>query len=192
MAAVGAFAGVQTESEAGSRQDVSVAVYRSSSFRPDLEYVQGKLLERNVGEKPHGRLQRLLIVLFGMNEDAWNVEAIPEQRVQVAEEQYRIPDLCILPRYTQEPIVCTAPLLCIEILSRDDRMSEMQERVDDYLKMGVPIVWILDPWARRAFSIDPTGTLRSQPRRLTVSGTAIEIDVLDLFHKLDQLSATPA
>ena len=49
------------------------------------------------------------------------------------------------------PIVYDPPLLCIEILSREDRMSEMLERVDDYISFGVSCVWVLDPRTHRAF-----------------------------------------
>lgn len=39
----------------------------------------------------------------------------------------------------------------MEILSKDDRMSEMQERIDDYLSFGVRYVWVLDPRTKRAY-----------------------------------------
>ena len=42
------------------------------------------------------------------------------------------------------------PLLCVEILSPEDRVSEMQERIDDYLAFGVPYVWVVDPERRKA------------------------------------------
>jgi Uma2 family endonuclease len=60
--------------------------------------------------------------------------------------RFRIPDVCAIP--LSDPLVeilRTPPLLCIEILSREDRMSEIQERVEDYLAMGVPAVWVIDP-----------------------------------------------
>ncbi len=41
--------------------------------------------------------------------------------------------------------------MCIEILSRRDRMEEMHERIDDYLDFGVSYVWLIHPRTRRAF-----------------------------------------
>ena len=165
-----------------------IQLYLSTSYRPDREYVDGELLERNVGEKPHARLQRIFFLMFCEKEAEWNVEAFIEQRVQVSESRYRVPDVCAIPRFTQGLVIATAPLLCIEVLSREDRMSEMQERVDDYLRMGVPAVWIVDPWARRATSVDGSGAYRTQREELTVSGTSIRIDLGEVFARLDALS----
>ena len=35
---------------------VSVREYLSTSYRPDCDYIDGVVLERNVGEKDHSRL----------------------------------------------------------------------------------------------------------------------------------------
>ena len=36
-------------------------------------------------------------------------------------------------------------------------MSEIQERAEDYLKMGVRTVWIVDPGRRKAYSLTGEG-----------------------------------
>jgi hypothetical protein len=36
---------------------ISVEEYLNTSYRPDREYIDGALLERNVGERAHSRLQ---------------------------------------------------------------------------------------------------------------------------------------
>ena len=90
-------------------------------------------------------------------------------------------------RLEAEPIVRTPPLLCIEILSRDDRMSEMQERVEDYLAMGVENVWVVDPRRRRAYALDREGGLKPAPEALTIGGTAIEISIAEVFAELDEM-----
>jgi len=43
------------------------------------------------------------------------------------------------------------PFLCIEILSPSDRLTEMQDRIDDYLSFGARYVWVIDPQTRRAY-----------------------------------------
>ena len=73
------------------------------------------------------------------------VEALLEQTVQVPATRFRVPDVCVILAGSEpEQIFTTPPFICIEILSRDDRLSAMQERVKDYLAFGVPYVWILD------------------------------------------------
>jgi hypothetical protein len=51
----------------------------------------------------------------------------------------------------REQIITHPPILCIEVLSPKDRISRLQDRVDDYFAMGVPHVWILDPESRRGY-----------------------------------------
>ena len=163
---------------------VPVDVYLNTSYRPDCDYVDGEVRERNVGELPHGRLQAFFIRYFGSREAEWNVEAIPEQRVQISASRFRVPDVCILRlSSTDDLIVRTPPVLCIEILSREDRMSEMAERVDDYLEMGVTAVRVIDPSRRKALA---AGALRPMPEELTIPGTGILIPTAAMFAELDQ------
>ena len=55
-----------------------------------------------------------------------------------------------------EQILRKPPFLCIEELNLlDDRMSRIRERVDDYLKMGVPYIWVVDPQFKAAYQITP-------------------------------------
>jgi Uma2 family endonuclease len=63
-------------------------------------------------------------------------------------------------------------------------MTEIMERVNDYLALGVPTVWIVDPWSQRAYSVDPTGTLRPESETLRVPNTAIQVPVPELFAEL--------
>lgn len=39
----------------------------------------------------------------------------------------------------------------VEVLSPEDRMSSMQQKIDDYLEFGVPYIWIIDPETRRGY-----------------------------------------
>jgi Uma2 family endonuclease len=166
---------------------VPVDVYLNTSYRPDCDYIDGELLERNVGELPHGRMQGFFVWLFRNHEADWRVEAVPEQRVQISPTRFRVPDVCIVSlSATDRLIVRTPPLVCIEILSREDRMVEMQERVEDYLGMGVGAVWVVDPWRRRAFSAEESGALRPIHDALTAPGTQIRVPVADVFAELER------
>lgn len=130
---------------------VSLSEYLETSYRPDCEYVEGELLERNVGEWDHSRLQMLLSNYLCNREKQWGIVVVPEQRVQVKAQRFRIPDITVLLKPPAGPIITEPPFLCIEILSPRDRMQEMQERIDDYLAFGVRYVWLIHPRTRRAF-----------------------------------------
>jgi Uma2 family endonuclease len=63
-----------------------------------------------------------------------------------------VPDVCVvLGGRPDEEILTKPPFLCIEILSPEDRVSRMQDRIDDYLRFGVRYVWLIDPYQRRAW-----------------------------------------
>jgi Uma2 family endonuclease len=131
---------------------VSVREYLSTSYRPDCDYVDGVVVERNLGEYDHSKLQGAVFAYFYARRKQWGIHVVPEQRVQVSPTRFRVPDVCVVAgREPTEQIFRTPPFICIEILSRDDRLSAMQERVGDFLRFGVPYVWILDPRTRKAF-----------------------------------------
>jgi Uma2 family endonuclease len=162
--------------------------YLNTTYRPDRDWIDGETQERNMGESPHATVQILLGHILKSHEREWHIRIFPEQRVQTSARHYRIADVCVVSRDTPfEPIVRTPPLLCIEILSRDDRMSEIQERVEDYLAMGVPVVWVVDPRRRKSYTATLTGALQPAPEALTVPGTPIQIPVVEIYNELDDL-----
>lgn len=86
-------------------------------------------------------------------ESALGIDVVVEQRVQVKETRFRIPDICVLAHGTQPtPVYTEPPFLCVEILSKDDAMSSMLERIHDYLEFGVAYVWVVDPRTHRAWT----------------------------------------
>ena len=130
---------------------VSLDEYLETSYRPDCDYLEGELLERNVGEVDHSRLQMLLSNYLFSREKELGIVVVPEQRVQVKPRRFRVPDITVLLAAPGGPIITEPPFLCVEILSPRDRMQEMQERIDDYLSFGVRYVWLIHPRTRRAF-----------------------------------------
>jgi Uma2 family endonuclease len=129
-----------------------LAEYLSSSYRPDREYVDGELVERNLGEFDHANLQGLLIACLSNRKNEWGIVVLPEQRVQVTPTRFRIPDITVLTARPETQIIHEPPFLCIELLSPGDRMAEMQDRIDDYLAFGVRYVWLINPKSRRAWA----------------------------------------
>jgi Uma2 family endonuclease len=172
---------------------VPVEEYLRTVYRPDCDYVDGEVLERNMGEKPHARLQGFFCRYFDDHADAWRVEVLPEQRLQVNANRYRIPDVMLAGIPNQDAlIVRTPPVLCVEVLSSEDRMKKVQERLDDYASMGVQAMWVVDPWRGTAFFAGGDGVLREVKDRLTVPGTEIGIGVEEIFAELERLEKRAA
>jgi Uma2 family endonuclease len=135
---------------------VSVQEYLATCYRPDRDYVDGELQERNLGEQPHSLTQITLAAFLFNRRTQWGIRVLTEQRVQVSPTRFRVPDVCVLPASaSRDPIVREAPFLCVEILSPEDRVTRFNERVADYFQMGVRYVWLLDPLTKQAFCYTP-------------------------------------
>src|SRR5579884_313748 len=134
---------------------VSLAEYLNTDYEPDCDYVDGVLQERNVGKRRHSRTQALLSARLIYEEKGHGFQVLIAQRVQVSPTRVRIPDICLIPAEAREETTQTPPLLCIEILSPEDRWSRVQDRLTDYLKFGVRTVWIIDPYSNEAWIATP-------------------------------------
>jgi Uma2 family endonuclease len=162
---------------------IPLSEYLETSYRPDCEYVDGELRERNVGKWEHARVQLLLAAWFHQNEREWGITGSTEQRIRVSQNRVRVPDLAFMPSGPQPDVLTEPPLLIIEILSPDDSYSDTQERAKDYQNMGVETVWIIDPKTR-------TGRMCSGPewteaKRLTVSGTPLYVELEEIFSQIN-------
>ena len=164
-----------------TRTLIPVEVYLTSVYRPDCDYVDGEVLERNLGERDHSYIQAALVSYFFTRRKAWNIEVYPEQRVQVRPNRFRIPDVCVVLGGTKEKIFTAPPFLCVEILSPEDRMSRVQERIDDYFAMGVPNVWVVDPARCFAFYATATGDLHRVIDALRTTDPALEVPLTEIF-----------
>jgi Uma2 family endonuclease len=138
-------------------------------------------LERNLGERDHSYIQAAFVSYFFARRKTWNLEVFPEQRVQVRANRFRIPDVCVVLGGTKEQIFTVPPFLCIEILSPEDRMSRVQERIDDYFKMGIPNVWVVDPARREAFYATPSGDLHHATDILSTNNPWLEVPLAEIF-----------
>ncbi len=166
---------------------VSVEEYLHSDWQPDVDYVDGVLEERLVGEIDHSDLQGALYAFFLAHRNEWQIRVNVEARVQVAPTRFRIPDVCILPlTWEKTQIVREAPLLCLEVKSPTYTLKREMTRAQDYMSMGVPEVWIFDPESRTAYVLRGDEVIEQREGVLKLAGTAIELDLAGLFAVLDE------
>ena len=169
-----------------SRTLVSVEEYLHTSYDPDCDYVDGAIVERYVGELDHSDLQSEIVAYFRARNRKPGIYAFAEQRVQVSSKRFRVPDVCIVAGFKPtEQILSRPPIVCIEILSRDDRMTAMQERIGDYLQFGVRYVWVVDPRTRRAWTYTNDGSRESKDGILRTEDPAIELPLPEIFQALE-------
>ena len=166
----------------GAATLVSVEEYLSTGYSPDREYLDGRIVERNLGEKTHSRIQRKLIVYLDARSAELGIEVFTEQRVQVSPTRFRIPDVTVVKTSQfQGEIFTDPPHLCIEILSKKDTMEYMQEKIDDYLHFGVPYIWIINPRLRKGYVATKAGMVEAESGVLGTSDPDIRVPVADLL-----------
>ncbi len=166
---------------------LSIEEYLHTTYRPDVDYVDGHIEERNLGEFDHGNLQGILFEVFRRNRRLWQVRPALDCRVQVSATRFRVPDVCIVSAvFPKEQIIRHTPMLCIEIVSPEDTLAKVLRRAEDFFAMGVPTVWVVNPRTRtvhiRSNGLDSTQTAGS----LTLPGTPIAISLDEVFSILDE------
>ena len=86
-----------------------------------------------------------------------------ELRVQVSPTRFRVPDVVVLentgPLKDMEQVVRTPPVAVFEILSPEDTLPRMLEKLDDYERMGVRSIFVIDPKSGKKYQYE-SGDLR--------------------------------
>ena len=165
---------------------ISVDEYLRATYEPDCDYVDGEVIERNVGERDHSELQFELAYVFRVRRGQLRTYAFIEQRVQVSKTRFRVPDVCVyIGKKPEEQIFHAPPFICIEVLSPQDRIAGMQERIDDYLKFGVPYVWIIDPASRRAWVYTSDGSREAKDGVLRTENPPLTVSLAEIFSGID-------
>ncbi len=166
---------------------LSIEQYLNTTYRPDVDYVDGYIEERNLGDFDHGDLQLEIGSFLRVRQKKWSIRVVTETRVRVSATRVRIPDVCILEAgRKRERVISHPPLLCIEVLSPCDSVKSIRERAQDYVDMGVPEVWVFDPASRIAYACTNGAMTEHREGFLNLANTLVELPVTDVFATLDE------
>lgn len=160
---------------------ISVEEYLKTVYRPDCDYVDGVVEERKSGERDHSDIQGNLVTFFRSRFRQTGIKAYSEWRFPVKPTRFRVPDVIVTRGTPAEQILTTAPLLCVEILSPEDKFSRLTERVQEYLDFGVPVVWVVDPAERCIWIYRPTGMQQAAGQSIHLDGTDITVPFSEIF-----------
>ena len=151
-----------------------VAEYLSTSFEgTDREYVRGEIVERGTPDYSHGRTQAELSYKFEHLRKSHRLYACCSTRMRLAPDLYRIPDIAVFAgTEPDEEVPSHPPLLVVEIISPDDRYSEVLEKLAEYRQWGVPHIWVVDPHRRTLAAYDAGALLPASS--LTLPGYPLE------------------
>src|SRR5271163_3571443 len=131
-----------------ARSQIGVEEYLDLVFddRPEPDYVDGEVVERALPTILHSQIQALLILLLAPLLTRTRLFLLPELRVQIEPRVFRVADLAVYRESLPKGRYGTTPaFVAVEIVSPDDRHSNLTERLEDYRRWGVPHIWLVDP-----------------------------------------------
>lgn len=162
---------------------MDVEEYLRTSFEgSDCDYVDGEIVERNMGQLPHGDVQFTIGRLLHRLRSKLGIRAVPEIRIQIHSRRYRVADFAVwLSDDIGTGIPTVPPFLVIEVLSPEDRMVRMLPRIQDYLSIGVEWLWIIDPIEQSAIVYSQTNPQGAVCDVLRTENPEIAIPVADAF-----------
>jgi len=161
---------------------VPVEEYLRTTYKPACDYIDGVLRPKAMPTRKHGLIQARLTQLLNMGWPA--LEAVSEMSVRIREGKYLVPDVLVQRRTNiQDPYATEPVLACVEILSPDDRFSDVVAKCEDYLAWGAEGAWIIDPQTRQAWECQTGGRPHEVTDVLTVAEFSISIS--ELFAPLD-------
>ena len=170
---------------------VTVDEYLNTSYRPDVEFVDGVLVERSMPTPVHGVFQALLAEYFRMYRGQLRFAVYLETRTQIVERsRYRIPDVMLASLPIERGRVITkVPWVVVEIQSPEDRMPEQLRRFRDYVDLGVSFMILLDPEQLMAWRYQRGSLVETEFKELELPTGRMPFDSVALFRKLqDELN----
>ena len=144
------------------------------------EYLSGEIVARTVPSKEHAAAQFRLAGVLHSRAPRGRLLGHTELRLQTGESRVRIADLALyIDDEPNQTAPSNPPQVVAEILSPDDRMSEVLDKLDEYERWGVQQIWLIDPH-RRQFSTFHGGRLYPADA-LAISELGVTVAQEDLF-----------
>ncbi len=132
---------------------VALEEYLATQFEHDAEWVDGEVIERPTPTMSHGRTQGQLCRLTPDRFGGISVHGAVELRVKVG-DRYRVIDFAAYAGDWPGELPTAPPLIAAEVLSEDESMSKLVDKLEEYRQWGVRHCWVLDPIHRHLYVYD--------------------------------------
>jgi Uma2 family endonuclease len=143
------------------------------------EYVCGQLLERPTPNRTHGEIVAALVYIFMSRLQAKGFRAATEVRCQMPNGNYRLPDIVLFaPDHPWVELPSHPPAVVVQVLSNDDKYSDIFAKLEDYELWGVAHIWLVNPNSGTLQTFE-TGSLR-RVESLTIPEYGLEIRYDDI------------
>jgi Uma2 family endonuclease len=158
---------------------IPVEEYLNTAYDPDVEFVDGVLVERNVGDWLHSLVQSN--VLFALRRKYPHLKVVAELRTSVTGTRFRLPDVCVLLTAPKTRYLLDAAFLVVEVLSESDVMSVVIEKLKEYANKGVPNIWLVDPRLQLVWMYQPPTLVEVEGEAITTADRSVELFRSEVF-----------
>jgi Uma2 family endonuclease len=111
------------------------------------------------------------------------VVALPEVTLRLSASKFLVSDVVASAQRIEDPYPTGPVLLCVEILSPEDRPGSMLAKCEQYHTWGLPFCWVIDPEKQTAWEYHSGG----DPVHIERGGI---LRAGELTVRLDELFAT--
>lgn len=133
-----------------------------------VELVRGEILEMTPPGGEHGSIVIALGALLGPHVRKRKLGRVSAEWGVVLSrdpDTVRAPDIAFvradrLQGKSLKGFFDGAPDLAIEVISPNDKASELQQKISEYLQAGARLVWVIDPETRTLSAYHPSGEAR--------------------------------
>jgi Uma2 family endonuclease len=163
---------------------IPIEEYLRTSYEPDMDYIDGKIVECDVGERRHSRIQAILIILLGARHAERGFEVFAEQRIVISERP-PLPGSRYFKPVPYDPVpILERPDLVIEILSSDDTLAAAGGKCF-YYEAAIPAIWVIDPYRKAIYTYGAEGIQLERGTTLETELTG-PVDFASVFAELDK------
>lgn len=151
--------------------------------KPYLEYVDGVVFEKPIGDRNRSRLMTFVISRFFEFERFQGGESGPEGRVRLPDRTgYRLPDAAYWAP-GRDSGDDSLPSVCVEVRSPGQRISALRDKCRAFRRNGVDACWLIDPDARtvEVFDAERDGVTVSGGVVTTAVMPGFELDLGEMF-----------
>lgn len=92
--------------------------------------------------------------------------------------------MSVFPREVPIEQVFTRPqLIAIEVLSTEDRLTQLEEKIQNYFSFGVSYIWLIDSETHEGWDCSNGDWIRRD--RFEVAGTPMYLSLPEIFTKIE-------
>ncbi len=157
--------------------------FRYAGEKPYYEYWFGEAVQKSVPTTLHGLLQQILGAFFRLA----GYRAGSEIELRIDPDWQPKPDVAASSAPFDLPYPVHPVDIVAEILSPEDRMERVYEKCQNYQRIGILTIFVLDPDLKVAWKWNPETSNLDRVSVLSLPNKTI-IAVSELWKELDQLA----